>query len=103
VSKKAIDNDRVALSRRSRARARNFAIHYVPSTVYGHALRVMKYNLAVRLQPSRDPPRYGSNLPDFVPFNLLACWGESDKSGIMAALGEDVAWDEIWESLWGRE
>jgi hypothetical protein len=28
---------------------------------------------------------------------------ESDKSGIMAASGENVAWDEAWESLWARE
>jgi len=28
---------------------------------------------------------------------------ESDKCGIMAASGGDVAWDATWESLWARE
>ena len=28
---------------------------------------------------------------------------ESDKCGIIAELGEDVAWDEAWELLWAWE
>jgi hypothetical protein len=43
---KTIDDDGAALSRGSPAQPCSFAIHYVWSTVYGHTLRVMKYNLA---------------------------------------------------------
>jgi hypothetical protein len=28
---------------------------------------------------------------------------ESDKCGIIAESGEDVAWDEAWESRWAWE
>jgi hypothetical protein len=44
--KKAIDDDGVALSRSASERPRSFAIHYVPSSVYGHACRIRKNNFA---------------------------------------------------------
>jgi hypothetical protein len=57
----------------------------------------------VRIQPARDPTRYESNLPELFRLIRPLVGEESDKCGIMAALGEDVAWDEAWESLWARE
>ena len=43
---KTIDDDRVPLSRTSRANPRSFAIHYVRPGIYGHALRVIKDDFA---------------------------------------------------------
>ena len=42
--KKTIDDDGIALSRISSARARSFAIDHIWSTVYGHAWRIGKDN-----------------------------------------------------------
>ena len=50
-----------------------------------------------------DPTRYGSNLPELFRLIRPLVGEKSDKCGIMAASGEDVAWDEAWEWLWARE
>jgi hypothetical protein len=41
----------------------------------------------VRLQPPRDPTRYGSNLPELFRLIRTLVWEESDKCGIMAESG----------------
>ena len=57
----------------------------------------------MRLQPPRDPTRYGSNLPELFRLIRPLVLEESDNCGIIAESGEDVAWGEAWESLWAPE
>jgi hypothetical protein len=43
--------------------------------------------------------RYGSNLAELFRLIRPIVGEESYKCGIIAESGEDVAWDEAWESL----
>ena len=40
---------------------------------------------------------------DLTPIFPPVVGEESDKCGIIAESGEDVAWDEVWESRWPWE
>jgi hypothetical protein len=51
------------------------------------------------------PPGWEVEAPAPAPRSETNVWRveESGKCGIISVSGEDVAWDEAWESLWARE
>jgi hypothetical protein len=54
---------------------------------------------SARLQQSRDPNEIWIEFSGIIPSNPPDRGEKSDKCGIIAKSGEDVAWDEAWESL----